>query len=78
MKHIKKNENDIEMKKLYKLLNKLIKDNKIKFDFYNGNNTLDLLQLIYNKKDDTIELEFRNIYAEYIEEFKKLNSKNLN
>lgn len=78
MKHIKKNENDIEMKKLYTLLNKLIKDNKIKFDFYNGNNTLDLLQLIYNKKDDTIELEFRNIYAEYIEEFKKLNSKNLN
>ena len=78
MKHIKKNENDIEMKKLYKLLNKLIKDNKIKFDFYNGNNTLDLLQLIYNKKDDTIEVEFRNIYAEYIEEFKKLNSKNLN
>ena len=78
MKHIKKNENDIEMKKLYKLLNKLIKDNKIKFDFYNRNNTLDLLQLIYNKKDDTIEVEFRNIYAEYIEEFKKLNSKNLN
>lgn len=75
MKHIKKNENDIEMKKLYKLLNKLIKDNKIKFDFYNGNNTLDLLQLIYNKKDDTIELEFRNIYAEYIEELRKINKK---
>ena len=63
------------MKKLYKLLNKLIKDNKIKFDFYNGNNTLDLLQLIYNKKDDTIELEFRNIYAEYIEELRKINKK---
>ena len=75
MKHIKNNENDIEMKKLYKLLNKLIKENKIKFDFYNGNNTLDLLQLIYNKKDDTIELEFRNIYAEYIEELRKINKK---
>ena len=76
MKHIKNNENDIEMKKLYKLLNKLIKENKIKFDFYNGNNTLDLLQLIYNKKDDTIELEFRNIYADYIDEFKKFNNIN--
>lgn len=76
MKHIKNNENDIEMKKLYKLLNKLIKENKIKFDFYNGNNTLDLLQLIYNKKDDTIELEFRNIYADYIDEFKKFENMN--
>ena len=76
MKQLKNNENDIEMKKLYKLLNKLIKENKIKFDFYNGNNTLDLLQLIYNKKDDTIELEFRNIYADYIDEFKKFNNIN--
>ena len=76
MKQLKNNENDIEMKKLYKLLNKLIKENKIKFDFYNGNNTLDLLQLIYNKKDDTIELEFRNIYADYIDEFKKFENMN--
>lgn len=76
MKQLKNNENDIEMKRLYIILNQLIKDNKIKFDFYNGNNTLDLLQLIYNKKDDTIELEFRNIYADYIDEFKKFNNIN--
>ena len=76
MKQLKNNENDIEMKRLYIILNELIKDNKIKFDFYNGNNTLDLLQLIYNKKDDTIELEFRNIYADYIDEFKKFNNIN--
>lgn len=76
MKQLKNNENDIEMKRLYIILNQLIKENKIKFDFYNGNNTLDLLQLIYNKKDDTIELEFRNIYADYIDEFKKFNNIN--
>ena len=76
MKQLKNNENDIEMKRLYIILNQLIKENKIKFDFYNGNNTLDLLQLIYNKKDDTIELEFRNIYTDYIDEFKKFNNIN--
>ena len=45
----KSNEENIEMKKLYRLVNKLVKENKIKFGFYNSQKSLDLLQLCYNK-----------------------------
>lgn len=78
MKHTNNIDNNIEMKELYNLLNRLIREDRIKFDFYNGNKTLDLLQLIYNAKDDTIELEFRNIYSEYIEEFRRINKEKIN
>lgn len=43
-KKIKNNEEKAEMKKLYKQINKLVKDKKIKFSFYNSSRaTLDLL-----------------------------------
>ena len=52
---------------------KMINDNKITFSFYNNSLLdLDLLQICYNKTNDTIELEFRDVMGEYLEELKRL------
>lgn len=59
------------MKIFRDLLNRLINDNKITFSFYNKS-LLDLLQICYNKTNDTIELEFRDVMEEYLEELKKI------
>lgn len=66
-----------EMKDYYNLINKLIKDNKIKFEYYNNRQVpLDLIQICHNQIDDTIELKFRNIMQEYIDEIKEITNKN--
>ena len=72
----KKNEEEINMEIFRDLLNRLINDNKITFSFYN-NSLLDLglLQICYNKINDTIELEFRDIMGEYLEELKEIMDK---
>lgn len=63
----------IDMKKLENLLNTLINANKIKFSFYNNSLLdLDLLQMCYNKKDDTLELKFRDVMGERIQELKEI------
>jgi len=57
----RENEEEIDMKIFRDLLNRLINDNKITFSFYNNSLLdLDLLQICYNKTNDTIELEFRD------------------
>ena len=56
----RKNEEEIDINIFRDLLNRLINDNKITFSFYN-NSLLDLLQICYNKTNDTIELEFRDV-----------------
>ena len=72
-KKIKNNEEKAEMKKIYKKINKLVKDKKIKFSFYNSNRaTLDLLQLCHNKVDNTIEIEFRDVIGDYLREWKEV------
>ena len=49
----KNNEENIERKKIYNLINKLIKDNKIKFSFYESNQpTLDLVQICHSEVDE--------------------------
>ena len=68
-----KNE-EIDMNIFRDLLNRLINDNKITFSFYN-NSLLDLLQICYNKTNDTIELEFRDVMGEYLEQLKKIIKK---
>lgn len=74
-KKIKNNEDIVEMKKIYKLINKLVKDKKIKFSFYNSSQTsLDLLQLCHNKVDNTIEIEFRYVMSEYLQEMREIMS----
>lgn len=69
----KKNEEETNMEILRDLLNKLINDNKITFSFYNNSLLdLDLIQICYNETNDTIELEFRDVMGEYLEELKKI------
>lgn len=71
MEKNKQEQND--MKKVYDLLNKLIKDEKIKFKFYNRKiPSLDLLMLCHNKIDNTIEFLFRDVMAEHIVELKEI------
>lgn len=70
-----KNE-EIEMNIFRDLLNRLINDNKITFSFYNNSLLdLDLLQICYNKTNDTIELEFRDVMGEYLKELKEIADK---
>ena len=71
-----KNKKDMDMKIFGDVLNKLINDNKITFSFYNNSLLdLDLLQICYNKTNNTIELEFRDIMGEYLEELKEVMKK---
>ena len=71
-----KNEEEINMNIFRDLLNRLINDNKIIFSFYNNSLLdLDLLQICYNKINATIELEFRDVMGEYLEELKKIMKK---
>lgn len=60
--------------KLYLItLEKLIKEDKIKFSFYNNSVLkLDLLQIYYNKHNDKIEIEFRDIMGEHLRELKSI------
>lgn len=68
----RENEEEINMEIFRELLNRLINDNKITFSFYNNSLLdLDLLQICYNKTNDTIELEFRDVMREYLEELRK-------
>lgn len=68
----RENEEEINMEIFRELLNRLINDNKITFSFYNNSLLdIDLLQICYNKTNDTIELEFRNVMREYLEELRK-------
>ena len=68
--------NETDMKYMSEKIIQLIKDNKIKFEFYNSIVPLELLQICLNKKENTLELTFRNIQQEYINELKDLNRKN--
>lgn len=69
---------EINTKLFGKLLDKLIKDDKIKFSFYNNSLLkLELLQIYYDKPNDTIELEFRDIMGEHLKELKEFINKGL-
>ena len=72
----RENEEEINMEIFRELLNRLINDNKITFSFYNKSLLdLDLLQICYNKTNDTIELEFRDVLGEHLEELKEIMDK---
>ena len=62
-------------KLIYSIILFLSKENKIKFGFYNSQRSLDLLQLCYNKVNDTIEIEFRDVMSEYIQELRRIKNK---
>ena len=73
---MKRKNEEIDMNIFRDLLNRLINDNKITFSFYNNSLLdLDLLQICYNKTNDTIELEFRDVLEEHLEELKEIMDK---
>lgn len=58
---------------IYELVNSLIHDNKITFNYNNDNERIEPIQVCYNKKDKKIEVVFRNNMQEYIDELRALN-----
>lgn len=65
-------QNKLNKKEISTLLNKLVLENKIKFNFYNNDSTeLEILQVCYNKKSDIIELQFRDVIGDRIQELKE-------
>ena len=66
------------VKRIYKIINKLISKNTIKFNYYNSSIPLELLQVCYNNIEDTIQLSFRDIQKDYTDELKELFKKIIN
>lgn len=65
-----------ETSEIYKMLNALIKNNKIKFKFYNNNLIpLEPISITKNNTNNTIEIEFRNVVKEHLEELKSILNK---
>lgn len=72
----KNKKDDIDMKLYLSTLEKLIKEERIEFRFYNNSLlNLDLLQIYYNKHNDKIEIEFRDIMGEHLIELRNLINK---
>lgn len=63
------------MEEEIRIINRLSKENKIRFKFLDDTKELKLVQVCYNKDDEILELEFRNELKEYIEELKILLNK---
>lgn len=74
---LRKNKNDIiDMKMCLRTLEKLIKEDKIEFSFYN--NTLldlDLLQIYYSKDNNKIVMKFRDVMEEHLQELRGIKKK---
>lgn len=63
------------MEEEIRIINRLSKENKIRFKFLDDTKELKLVQVCYNKDNEILELEFRNELKEYIEELKILLNK---
>ena len=72
----KKDKEQMDMKIFRDILNKLINDDRVKFKFYNNSLLkLDLLQICYNKTNNALELEFRDIMGEHLKELREIMGK---
>ena len=68
-----KNKEEINMNIFREVLNKLIKDEKIKFSFYNNSLLdLELLQVCYDESKNALELEFRDVMGEHLKELRDI------
>ena len=63
---------DDKMYEEYEKINNLIKNDKVKFSYFGNNFKLELLQLVYNEIDNTMELQFRDTITERIGELKEI------
>lgn len=57
----------------YNLVNNLVHDNKITFNYHNNSQKIEPIMVCYNKKEEKIEIIFRNSLQEYIDELRTLN-----
>lgn len=62
----------IDLNEQYKIVEKLISNNKLEFLYYGKENPIEILSIIKNKKDNKIDVIFRNIMDERINELKSL------
>ena len=67
---MEENLNEVNM-----VLNKLIKNNKIKFRFYNSLQELEVVQICENKNEEVTEINFRDIQGEYVEQLREILNK---
>ncbi len=68
-----KDKEEINMNIFRDVLNKLIKDEKIKFSFYNNSLLdLELLQVCYDESKNALELEFRDVMGEHLKELRDI------
>lgn len=67
--------NEKNIDDMYDNINTLIKNQKMKFKFYNSYEELEILQVCRNKVNNVIEVYFRNIQKEYINELKEVMNK---
>ena len=70
---LKKDNAEKDFAEIYELVNSLIHENKITFNYNTGNERIEPIQVCYNKKDEKIEVVFRNNMQEYIDELRALN-----
>lgn len=70
---LKKDNEKNNFAETYNLVNSLIHDNKITFNYYNNTQKIEPIQVCYNKKEQRIEVTFRNILQEHIDELRALN-----
>lgn len=62
-----------DISEAYKLFNTLLKKNIIKFKFHDNSIVpLEPIKVVHNKIDDTIEIDFRNVVKEDLEELKRI------
>ncbi len=63
---------DTELEQLYITINKLIKEEVIRFNYCGSNREPQLIQCLLNKVDTTIDLTFRDDMNEMLKEFKRI------
>ena len=72
----KSNKTETDMKIFSDTMNQLIREKKIEFGFYNNKLIkLELLQICYDKSKDRLEIEFRDVMSEYIQELRRIKNK---
>ena len=72
----KSNKTETDIKIFSDTLNQLIREKKIEFGFYDNELIkLELLQICYDKSKDRLEIEFRDVMSEYIQELRRIKNK---
>ena len=72
----KSNKTETDMKIFSDTMNQLIREKKIEFGFYDNKLIkLELLQICYDKSKDRLEIEFRDVMSEYIQELRRIKNK---